>query len=60
MVHAETVMLQHANKILRSSTEESSSFFFISLSITSNCQMTSFGFHPLCNHGALPAKSKNF
>ena len=50
MVRAETVTLQCAiNKMLWSSTKESSSFFFISLSITSNCHMTSFGFCPLRN-----------
>ena len=55
MVRPETVMLQHVNKILWSSTEESSSFFFICSSITSNCRMASFGFRPLCNHGTLRA-----
>ena len=47
-------LLQHAKKNLCwSSTEESSPFFFISSSITSNCRITSFGFHPLRNHGTL-------
>ena len=57
MVRAETVMLQCANKIILSSTEESSLFFFISSSIqsisASNCRMTSFGFRHLRDHSAL-------